>query len=114
MEDGRTRVRFDRSGEEHRYWPSSMHKLRGSAVQPQEGECGGDRTATHRRRQRSLAKQAARLKRKKSLVEGLAAGTEQDSKADQREGPGRMTVSVQQGRERPRSRFDRQRGAVGG
>ena len=28
MADGRTRVRFDRTGEHHRYWASSMHKLR--------------------------------------------------------------------------------------
>ena len=41
MEDGRTRVKFD-SGEEHRYKPTSMHKLRGSneTWYPTTGERG--------------------------------------------------------------------------
>ena len=31
LEDGRTRIRFD-SGEEHRYKPASMHKLKHIAL----------------------------------------------------------------------------------
>ena len=41
---------------------------------------------------RALEKQAARERRKRSLLEGLAAGTERDSTADQKEGPGREFI----------------------
>ena len=35
MEDGRTKVRFD-NGEEHRYKPSSMHKITAEDEVPEE------------------------------------------------------------------------------
>ena len=66
MEDGRTRVRFD-TGEEHRFKPSSIDKLL------PEGEVDEKSLA--------VANQHAMrgLRRKQSLLEGFAAGTEGES-----------------------------------